>query len=279
MNAIRPVHHSDREPPAHTALRWSLAGMCIFTFYGGGVYAALNWSPEAIVAAELPAAVMIELAPLPVAPDTPQQKVALGPQMEMSQATTPSEQEDRPDPAEAKPEIKTEIEIAPLPEQENAAAVLAPATPPQPDRPKDEKRKPDKPKKTSRKPQDRNARNSPATAAPKAANLQRAAINAAAMAGMSSSVSPATWRSMIMAHLNRHKRAPPGGGRGTSMVVFTIDRSGRVLSARLAGSSGDAALDQAAVAIMRRASPVPAPPPNIGGGVSILLTVPVRFGG
>ncbi|HWL03956.1 MAG TPA: energy transducer TonB, partial [Xanthobacteraceae bacterium] len=64
----------------------------------------------------------------------------------------------------------------------------------------------------------------------------------------------------------------------TATVAFTIDRSGRVLSARLAGSSGDAALDAEAVSLARRVSPVPAPPANIGGG-SVLLAVPVRFGG
>jgi periplasmic protein TonB len=59
-------------------------------------------------------------------------------------------------------------------------------------------------------------------------------------------------------------------------VAFTIDRSGRVLSARLIRSSGSAVLDQEAVSLARRASPVPPPPPNIGGG-TIVVTVPVRF--
>jgi protein TonB len=59
-------------------------------------------------------------------------------------------------------------------------------------------------------------------------------------------------------------------------VAFTIDRSGRVLSARLIRSSGSSALDQEAVSLARRASPVPPPPPNIGRA-SITLTVPVRF--
>jgi len=77
-----------------------------------------------------------------------------------------------------------------------------------------------------------------------------------------------------MAHLNRHKRYPGGGG--TSSVAFTIDRSGRVLSVRLIRSSGSAVLDQEAVALARHASSVPAPPANIGRG-SVVLSVPVRF--
>jgi protein TonB len=68
-------------------------------------------------------------------------------------------------------------------------------------------------------------------------------------------MSVATWRGSVMAHLDRHKRYPGGGG-GTSSVAFTIDRSGRVLSARLIQSSGSAILDEEAVALARRASPV-----------------------
>jgi protein TonB len=68
------------------------------------------------------------------------------------------------------------------------------------------------------------------------------------------------------------------GGPCTATVAFTVDRSGRVLSARLAGSSGDSILDQEAVALARRVSPVPPPPANVGNGGSILLSVPVRFG-
>lgn len=79
-----------------------------------------------------------------------------------------------------------------------------------------------------------------------------------------------------MAHLNRFKRFPSGASGGTAQVAFSIDRAGRVLSSRLIGSSGDPALDAEAVAMMRRASPVPAPPSSVGGG-SITLAVPVRF--
>jgi TonB family protein len=78
-----------------------------------------------------------------------------------------------------------------------------------------------------------------------------------------------------MAHLNRYKRFPPGAaGAGVATGVFTIDRSGRVLSARLVRSAGDSALDTEAASLPRRASHLPAPPPNIGGP-SITLAVPI----
>jgi TonB family protein len=79
------------------------------------------------------------------------------------------------------------------------------------------------------------------------------------------------------AHLNRYKRFPAGGSRGTSSIAFTIDRNGRVLSSRLVRSSGDSVLDQEAVSLARRASPVPPPPQNIAGRGAVTLSVPIRF--
>lgn len=111
--------------------------------------------------------------------------------------------------------------------------------------------------------------------APKPVDASRARTNAVPTSGVASSMSIATWRGSVVALLSPHKRYPNGGG-GTSPVAFTIDRSGRVLSARLIRSSGSSILDQEAMALARCASPVPAPPPNIGGG-SIVLSVPVRF--
>ncbi len=49
-----------------------------------------------------------------------------------------------------------------------------------------------------------------------------------------------------------------------------------MLSARLVRGSGDASLDEEAVAMIRRASPVPAPPDGLGSG-AIALTVPIKF--
>ena len=80
----------------------------------------------------------------------------------------------------------------------------------------------------------------------------------------------------MIAHLNRFKRFPSGASPGTVQVAFSIDRGGRVLSARLVRGSGDAALDEEAVAMIRRANPVPPPPDGLGGG-AISLTVPVKF--
>jgi protein TonB len=274
------VYRLDEAGPARAAMRWSLAGLCVLAWHGALIHAALNWPHEAAAAPDVPAAVMIELAPVPVAPETPPQDVALGPQMQMSEAATPSEQQDKPveEEPETQPEAETEVPTVPeKPVAEIALPAQAPPNPKPPEKPKVEPRKRHKPEKAKKAPR-RAARNAPATTAPQAAEAQRAAVNAASAAGTASSVSPATWRSMLMALLNRRKRFPPGGGRGTATVAFAIDRTGKVLSASLARSSGDAALDQEAVALARRISPVPAPPATLGHGGTILFAVPVRFG-
>ena len=91
------------------------------------------------------------------------------------------------------------------------------------------------------------------------------------------SVTPARWQSQLMAHLERRKRSPRGMmARGQVLVAhvrFRIDDSGNVLSAAVARTSGSAEIDAEVVALVRRASPVPAPPP----GTNKTITAPVRF--
>ncbi|RUX11218.1 TonB family protein [Mesorhizobium sp. M2A.F.Ca.ET.037.01.1.1] len=86
------------------------------------------------------------------------------------------------------------------------------------------------------------------------------------------------WDAKLRAWLNRHKRYPTAAkarrAEGNVLVTFTVDASGRVLSARLARSSGDADLDRAGLAIVQGAT-VPAPPPELGARLS--RTAPFFF--
>jgi periplasmic protein TonB len=86
------------------------------------------------------------------------------------------------------------------------------------------------------------------------------------------------WQKQLMAHLNRSKRYPAGGGRRAAEVgvYFTLDRRGHVVSYLVKRSSGQAIFDEAALAMMKRADPVPAPPAVIADeGLS--FEVPVQF--
>ena len=110
----------------------------------------------------------------------------------------------------------------------------------------------------------------PATTAPPARPAPPAAVAASAQ----------TWEGMLLAHLERRKRYPAEARaqrrEGVAYVRFTMTRDGRVLSADLERSSGHPALDREAVALLRRAQPLPKPPPEISGD-PVSLSVPVEF--
>ncbi|WP_449255076.1 energy transducer TonB family protein [Bosea sp. (in: a-proteobacteria)] len=271
------------------ALRWSAAALVVAGAHGAAGWVVATWQRAEAAAGAPPAAVMIELAPLAVAPETPPQEIAPGPQMAESEPEPPPpepvetpKEPDPPPPEEPEPVAlpEPEIKIPELPPLPDPAAVLSPPPkqePPPP--PKEVKRKPPpKPKVVQRrKPVNPDKPRSEQNSAPTA--QAQIAPRAAAPASGASSASPAataSWRGTLIAHLNRFKRFPTGANPGTVQVAFSIDRGGRVLSARLVRGSGDAALDQEAVAMIRRASPVPAPPDGLGGG-SISLSVPIRF--
>jgi TonB family protein len=88
----------------------------------------------------------------------------------------------------------------------------------------------------------------------------------------------ATWQKELVAHLDKHKRYPADRSRKTAeiLVSFALDRMGRVLSSSIVKGSGDAAFDQAALAMLKRSDPMPPPPPLVADeGLS--FTVPVIF--
>jgi periplasmic protein TonB len=109
----------------------------------------------------------------------------------------------------------------------------------------------------------------------KAKPAARASV--ASRAAKAPSISPARWQSRLSAWLNRHKRYPRGaksrGEEGVVSVSFAINEAGVVLSARISRSSGNSELDQAALDMLHRASPVPPPPPGVSGKIA----VPVQF--
>jgi protein TonB len=289
------------------ALRWSAAALVIAAAHAGVGWVVLKWeqaSAEAVAGAPEPA-IMIELAAVSIAPEAPAEPLPPAPErvepetpLEPVKEPPPPEPEPQPPepivqppveppPAEPLPEStpvqapEPEIRLPELPAIPDAPAVLAPPPPTlPPQRPKEiaeppQRKPPPKPRRVERQPVER-PRQRQAVAPPSAPPQASAANPASSGATSQPSVSTANWRGALIAHLNRYKRFPGGAQPGTVQVAFTIDRSGNVLSARLAGSSGDPALDAEAIAMIRRASPVPAPPSGLGGG-TIALAVPVRF--
>lgn len=87
-----------------------------------------------------------------------------------------------------------------------------------------------------------------------------------------------TWQKELSAHFDRHKRYPGDRANKSAEIVvsFMLDRAGHILSSSIVRGSGDASFDQAALAMLQRANPVPAPPALIADeGLS--FTLPVVF--
>jgi TonB family protein len=88
----------------------------------------------------------------------------------------------------------------------------------------------------------------------------------------------ATWQKELLAHLDKHKRYPAERSQKSAeiLVSFALDRMGHVLSTSIVKGSGDAAFDQAALAMVRRSDPVPPPPPLVADD-GLNFTLPVIF--
>ena len=95
--------------------------------------------------------------------------------------------------------------------------------------------------------------------------------------GVGRSNNDTSYPGLVSAHLRRYQQYPADargrGDQGTASVTFGISGSGGVTSVRLARSSGVGSIDQEVQAMVRRASPFPAPP----GGRAQSFTVPVNF--
>jgi len=90
----------------------------------------------------------------------------------------------------------------------------------------------------------------------------------------------ARYQTSLLRHLAAYKRYPMSARRlrqeGVVMVRFTMDRNGRVLNASLASASTFEPLDEEAVSILRRATPLPAPPIEVKGD-PVTMVVPIQF--
>ncbi len=84
----------------------------------------------------------------------------------------------------------------------------------------------------------------------------------------------------LMAWLMRHRTYPDAAkkekAQGIVKVRFSIDRAGNVLSATAVSSSGSAVLDEAAVNVLRLASPVPRMPDSMRMS-KLSITLPIEY--
>jgi len=89
-----------------------------------------------------------------------------------------------------------------------------------------------------------------------------------------------TWEGLVLGALNKVKRYPREAAfrrqQGVPYIRFVMDREGKVLSVRLERSSGFRPLDEEALALPKRASPLPKPPDDVKTE-TVELIVPVEF--
>ncbi|MDX8453516.1 TonB family protein [Mesorhizobium sp. VK9D] len=177
-----------------------------------------------------------------------------------------------PDPVEA---IAPDV-VIPLPEPKPVEAQVKARKPAEP-RKKAEKKPVEKPKERVKKEKSPPPRTT-TTASIDAKATAKAAAPQFSNAAPRPSVSPSRWNSSLAVWIRRHTRYPSAArsrrAEGTPSVTFTVDTSGRVISARLARSSGDGDLDRAALGALQGAS-VPAPPAELGARVT--RTAPFVF--
>lgn len=214
------------------------------------VVLTLNWSvPQAI---ELPpAAMMVELAPVPEPAPPPPPKAA-------PQPPAPVEEPPLPKLVEA-PKPKIAIPKPPKPK-----------TKPQPPKPE---KKPEPPK------DEPPAKEQVADTAPSNAPPQKSAAPQPSIASNSNALP--TWQSDLLRHLAKYKKYPEDARRrglqGINRLRFVVDAEGKVLSYSLAGGSGSAALDRATMDMIRRAGTVPKPPAELLNNGTIEVVAPFVY--
>ncbi len=266
MNATPDIVAVSRWP--ETA-RWATCFVLALSFHIAGAAALITtWTESSDLVANAPV-IMIDLAPVPVAPETTPTEVppdtvqSAEAEPEDVQPEKPVEKvELEPDPVPVPEEPVEKVDVKPAPEPE-----LAMLPPPKPVV---------QPKVVKKKQQKRAVARAASTAE------NRAPQAAAPMPGASSRNSNAVpnWKSQLVARLERHKRYPSEaqsrGEDGVAQLAFSIDSSGGVHNARIVRSSGSSLLDRATLDLVQRAQPLPPPPPEMGNA-RIAIVVPIRY--
>ncbi|CAO3458726.1 hypothetical protein [Azospirillum argentinense] len=174
-----------------------------------------------------------------------------------------SEADSGPPPA-AVAEPESEPEVMPEPESVPPVAEPAPASAPEPPPPPKPLPKPlPKPKppaKAALKPQVAPGPSPSATPSAETGTGREAATASEPVSASRGAV--VDYGAQVWAWIGRHKPEKVVGG-GQATVKLTLGAAGEVLDASILTSSGDAALDRAALAAVRKASPFPTPPPGL----------------
>ncbi len=257
--------------------RWVLSAAVIVGLHAGAVAAALALQVPSPPPGSPTAAILIDLAPSSTSPHTTPLDLAPGPEMQEAQASSP--------PPEPEQHAAIAPQIAPTPPQPAAEVALPPPDnaeptpkPPEPSKQKTVRPKPVKPRQLAK------LQSSEQPPAPRTSAAPRAERSAptltGSIAGAQAAMTLPSYRALLAAHLQRFKQYPAAsraaGEQGTAMLSFVVARNGRVLSSKLASSSGYGALDAETMAMIQRAQPLPSFPDDVPHA-QMSFSVPVRF--
>ena len=262
------------ESRGQRALR-SILAICGGTAVHAGVIAgALVRAEPEVEVDDLGGPMVVELAAMAVAPQAEAIEAPIGPRQD---ETPPSP----PTPVET--EIAKTVEAPPLPttayEPEDPELRFARDNP--------DRKVEDAPEDAETKDKIEQASSAPSaavteTTAPPAVAAPPAETLAAPNAGLSEAdvQTIARWQRRVVVHLNRFKQYP-GTARqarveGNVQIVFRMDREGRVVERRVMTTSGAAMLDEAALEILKKAEPLPSPPPEMRG-TTFELMLPIEY--
>jgi protein TonB len=137
-------------------------------------------------------------------------------------------------------------------------------------------------KEAERAEQESRASAAQAPTAPPRLEEKIVAVPAAPAIGLSTATrqAQANWQTAVISHLYRYKRYPASARshhiEGLVTVQFTVDRAGLVVTSQVLHSSGSQLLDDEAIAMLRRAAPLPVPPAQ-AQGAAIDLVLPIKF--
>lgn len=292
---------------------WTVAAVLIVGAHVAIAYAVQSFSLANAMDGGPPPAVAIELSPMMVAPAVPEDTMAdvVKPEPTNQVEETVADAKPVVEPEVDKPEPVTEEREAVQPDETAPIETAAAEQPDQPP-PLDEmvpdivpaiapdvviplpQAKPveDKPvekaKKTVEKPKpkpkkEKKEKVAPVKAVVTASVDEKAAAKASAPNASQSSARSGNsnrWKSQLGAWIKRRTHYPPGArprrAVGTARVAFVLNASGKVTSARLAASSGDADLDRAALSALQGATAPTPPADQVGTSIVAPLVFTLR---
>jgi protein TonB len=255
--------HNNRQD----VLRWGLSAAVVLVAHVSVAAAIVGWN-DTDESTDPVGAMVVELAPTPVAPVNTPSDVQPGPEQQQAEATPERIAKPTEKPVDKVVEPEKVKEQHDIPTKENPDVALQKKTPePQPDKPKPSEAQ----------------LAAPVTTAPQMSRVDMAVVAAAplqTMFNLNDSNAIPTWKRLVASKLERNKKYPSSAQardeKGVVQLEFSLDRQGRLKSSRIVKSSGSDSLDRETLDLVQRAQPFAAPPAAMTGE-EIFLVVPVRF--